>query len=295
MGIILLVFFLSGACALAYQVVWIRLFGLVFGGTVVSMSVVVAVFMGGLALGSHIIGNYGVRVRNRVRLYGILEITLGVVAAFIVYVIPALSKVLYVLPFNADVHTFAGILVRFLLSCSLLLFPTMIMGGTLPLLVRAVTSERTRIVVNTGILYAVNTLGAMTGAFLVGFVLIRFLGVTSTNLLAAAVNIAMGTVALLVSKRFESSPDVSPGEHGRGSGIALEDGLRFVAALGVTGFVGLALEMVWMRMMLLTFNNTIYLYSIVLTVYLFGLGLGGFVLRTVVPKKLHTEWTFGAL
>jgi len=295
MGIILLVFFLSGACALAYQIVWIRLFGLVFGGTVVSMSVVVAVFMGGLALGSHIIGNYGVRVRNRVRLYGILEITLGVVAAFIVYVIPVLSKVLYVLPFNADVHTFAGILVRFLLSCSLLLVPTIIMGGTLPLLVRAVTSERTKIVVNTGILYAVNTLGSMTGAFLVGFVLIRFLGVTSTNLLAAAVNVAMGTVALLVSRRFESSPDVSAGERGRGRGIALEDGLRFVAALGVTGFVGLALEMVWMRMMLLTFNNTIYLYSIVLTVYLFGLGLGGFVLRTVVPKKLQTEWTFGTL
>lgn len=295
MPILLLIFFLSGTCALAYQIIWIRLFGLVFGGTVVSMSVVVAVFMGGLALGSHFIGKYAERVGNRVRLYGILQIALGLIAALLLYGISNLSRLIYSLPFNTDVHTFTGISVRLILSCLLLIVPTMIMGGTLPILVRAVTSEKNKIIVNTSLLYAINTLGAMTGAFLVGFLLIRYLGITQTNILAAAVNIIMGITALLVSGRFESTPDTVSGEQKEKHKVSHDKGLRFLVTLCLTGFAGLTLEMVWMRMMLLLLNNTIYLYTIIITTYLFGLGLGGLLLRFFIPGKMRTERTFGII
>lgn len=295
MGILLLVFFLSGVCALAYQVIWIRLFGLVFGGTVLSMSVVVAVFMGGLALGSHVIGCYAEKVGNRVRLYGILEIVLGVVATLVLFGIDHLAGFIYVLPFSTDIHSFSGIAVRIIVSGVLLIVPTMIMGGTLPILVRAVTDDKNRIIVNTSLLYAVNTMGAMIGACAVGFLFIRVFGVSMTNHMAATINILMGVVAILISGRFESSPDTA--ESGRDTGKSLSDdkGMRFIVTLGITGFAGLTLEMVWLRMMLLTFNNTIYLYTIVLTVYLFGLALGGMLLRVIVPRKHQTEGTFGLI
>lgn len=187
MGILFAIFFLSGACALAYQVLWIRLFGLVFGGTVISMSVVVAAFMGGLALGSRIIGKYAARVGNCVRFYGILEIILGIIGLLVFYGISLLSRFIYSLPMDIHADTMSGILLRLVVSFAILIIPTFIMGGTLPLLLRAITTEKKDIIVNTGLLYAFNTLGAMTGAFLVGVILIRYMGLSQTNFLAVAV------------------------------------------------------------------------------------------------------------
>jgi len=295
MNLLLLVFFLSGACSLAYQIIWIRMFGLIFGGTTISMSIVIAVFMGGLAIGSHVIGKYAAKVSNRVRLYGILEVATGVLAAVLFYGIKYLSPLIYVLPFNHGIHTFTGISMRVLLSMLLLIVPTMIMGGSLPLLLRAVTSDKKRIILNTSQLYAFNTLGAMTGAFLVGVVLIRYIGVSGTNMLAAGINIIMGLVAIGVSGRFESTPDSLEDEEK----ISVTKGDRrwmwFVVTLGISGFAGLALEMVWMRMMLLVYNNTTYLYTIIISVYLLGLAIGGFLMRVAIPEKYRTERLFGIL
>jgi len=295
MGVLLAIFFIAGACSLAYQIIWIRLFGLVFGGTVVSMAVVVGVFMGGLALGSHVFGKFAMKVGNRVRLFGYLEIALGTMAALLYFGISSFSRLIYSLPFNADIHSFTGIIVRIVMSSALLIVPTMIMGGTLPVLVRAVTSQKNRIITNTSLLYAFNTLGAMTGAFLVGFVLIRHLGILRSNLLAAGIEVCVGIIALLISGGFESTPDILTKPNKTTRSAFPEKGLRFLAALGITGFAGLTLEMVWMRMILLIFNNTIYLYTIVITSFLLILGLGGFMLRFLIPDKMRTEKTFGII
>lgn len=296
MPVLLTVFFLSGATALAYQIIWIRLFVLVFGGTTISMSVVVAAFMAGLALGSRVFGVYAERIGNRVRLYGLLELTLGVLAIAVFFGIRHLSTLVYALPAGMNANTPAGVAVRLVISFAILIVPTMIMGGTLPVLVRAVTDENKLIMRNTGILYAANTLGAMTGAFLVGFVLIRFLGMTHSTLLAAAANLTLGAAALAVSPLFESAPDTL---HDGGSPdkrrVFSSKGKRFLAALTITGFAGLTLEMVWMRMLLLAFNNTIYLYTIVITMILFGLGLGGLLMPLLIPPKSRNERTFGLI
>lgn len=293
MGILFAIFFLSGVCALAYQVLWIRLFGLVFGGTVISMSVVVAAFMGGLALGSRIIGKYAARVGNCVRLYGILEIILGIIGLLVFYGISLLSRFIYSLPMDIHADTVSGILLRLVVSFAILIIPTFIMGGTLPVLLRAITSEKKDIIVNTGLLYAFNTLGAMTGAFLVGFILIRYLGLSQTNFLAVAVNILLGIIALLVSGRFQSKPSAELEKKSSEKSVQKEKGFRFLTALAITGFTGLTLEMVWMRMVLLVVNNTTYLYTIVLTTVLLGLGLGGLLLPVLVPSRMRTERTFG--
>lgn len=295
MAILLAVFFLSGATALAYQIIWIRLFGLVFGGTVISMSVVVAAFMAGLALGSRIFGNLAERIGNRVRLYGFLEIALGFFGAAVFFGIKFLSRIVYSLPVGTDAHSIAGISLRLVFSFAILIIPTMIMGGTIPVLLRGITSEKKHILRNTGYLYAFNTLGAMTGAFLVGFFLIRYLGVTWSNMIAVLVNLTLGMVALMVSGRYNSTPDTAQLKE-KAVHIAHGDrGRRFIITLTITGFVGLALEMVWMRMLLLIINNTIYLYTIVITSVLMGLGLGGLLLPALVPQKIRSERTLGII
>ncbi len=315
MPILLGVFFLSGATALAYQVIWIRLFVLVFGGTVASMSVVVAAFMGGLAIGSRLFGAYAERIANRVRLYGYLELALGTIAFAVFFAIRHLSTLVYALPAGMNANSAAGVFVRLLLSFAILVVPTMIMGGTLPVLIRAVTAERKEIMRNTGLLYAFNTLGAMTGAFLVGFFLIRFFGVTVSTAITVAVNFLLGAAALLLSGRFQSTPDTGQpteqGEkepthgkvpaaksHGKGKtfetvSVGSAGGTRYLIILTLTGFSALALEMVWMRMMLLTINNTIYLSAIVITIILFGLGLGGLLMPALIPPRLRTARTMG--
>jgi spermidine synthase len=296
MPVLLAVFFLSGATALAYQIIWIRLFVIVFGGTVVSMSVVVSAFMAGLALGSRVFGAYAERVGNRVRLYGFLELALGVLALAVFFGIRYLSTLVYALPAGMNADSAAGVLVRLIMSFAMLIGPTMIMGGTLPVLVRAVTGEKKQIMRNTGLLYAFNTLGAMTGAFLVGFVLIRHLGLTLSTLAAVLVNLALGAIALLVCGRFASTPDTVPiGEKKETRRLSFARGKRFLAALTVTGFVGLALEMIWMRMLLLTINNTIYLYTIAITAILFGLGLGGLLMPGIISQRARNERTFGLI
>ncbi|MFC1573928.1 fused MFS/spermidine synthase [Candidatus Latescibacterota bacterium] len=292
MAILYVIFFFAGASSLAYQIIWIRLFGLIFGGTEVSMSVVVAVFMGGLALGSYVIGNYAVTSKNRVRLFGYLEIALGLLAILVFFGISRFAPIIYSLPFN-DIHSFAGIAVRIFLSALLLILPTMIMGGTLPVLVRAVTERKDRIMANTSLLYSVNALGAMFGAFIVGFVLIRYFGILRSNLIAATIEIMVGITALAISGGYESSSDVLTGDDKKAAPVIPEKGWRFIIAIGLTGFIGLILEMVWLRMLLLVVNNTIYLYTIVITFYLLGLGTGGYFLRVFIPKKRRTERAFG--
>ncbi len=131
------------------------------------MSVVVAAFMGGLALGSRLFGAYAERVAN-VSASRVSRTGPGAIAFVVFYAIRHLSTLVYALPAGMNANSAAGVGVRLMLSFVILAVPTMIMGGTLPVLIRAVTAERKDIMRNTGLLYAFNTLGAMTGAFLVG-------------------------------------------------------------------------------------------------------------------------------
>ena len=295
MHLLYLIFFLSGVAALVYQIVWIRLFGLVFGATTLSMSVVVAAFMGGLALGSRYFGKYADRVSNQVRLYGYLELILGASGIVVYYSISAISRFLYSLPFE-DIHadTSTGILLRLGLSLAVLLVPTFLMGGTLPVLIKAVTRSRKEIIAKTSYLYSVNTFGAMAGAFLVGFIFIRFFGVTWSNHIAVTINLALGSVALAVSPRFQRQ-EAGNAKKDLPEINSLHRGMRFLVALGITGFVSLTLEMIWVRLLLLVTNPTTYLYSIILTTYLAGLALGGLLLPRIVPQSLRNERTFGLL
>jgi spermidine synthase len=154
-GLIFSVFFLSGMAGLVYQVAWSRLLTLLVGVSIFAITAVICTFMIGLALGSYLIGRWGDGWRDPLLAYGMIEGAIGLYALFTPWIFAAIQPA-YVWGFES-LGRFGLNTLRVLLSAGVLLVPTVLMGGTLPLLSRAVSSRNDRTVSGSGLLYAVNT------------------------------------------------------------------------------------------------------------------------------------------
>ena len=187
-------FFFSGACALIYQVLWLRMLGLVFGVTVYAASTVWGAFMAGLAIGSIFGGRLAGTLRRPLFWFGVAEVLVGLSAAATPLALQMLQR-WYVsiypsLPQSAAVMTLA----RFVMAGAMLLPPTILMGTTLPLVVRSAMG-RGELGSKVGLLYGFNTAGAIAGTLAAGLWLIPGVGIQASFRYAAAINIAIGAVA----------------------------------------------------------------------------------------------------
>ena len=188
MLLLLAVFFTSGATGLIYQVVWSRLLTLVVGVSIFAITAVICTFMAGLAAGSYAIGRWGSRWRDPVQAYGVIEGLIGIYAALTPLIFAAAQPI-----YSAAFGVLEGPALnafRIALSAVILLVPTTLMGGTLPLLARVVP-ERGGLARGVGLLYAFNTFGAVTGCLLAGFVLLGELGIRISLMITAVVNLAI--------------------------------------------------------------------------------------------------------
>lgn len=200
LGVVVL-FFLSGACSLVYEVVWMRMLTLVFGATAFATSAILSSFFAGLAIGSLYFGRIADRRRhNPLVLYALLEAGVGVCAFLMPVVFSALSHVYVALARGLELGFYPLSVVRFVLSFAVLLVPTTLMGGTLPVIVKYFTRRGDRVGWDVGRVYAVNTLGAVVGTVLAGFFLILFLGVREAAYAAGAVNLVIAAVAYGLSR-----------------------------------------------------------------------------------------------
>lgn len=201
-----LIFTVSGAAALIYQVIWARWMGLVFGNTATSVSIVLGSFMLGLALGSYIVGRRLHRIANPMLVYAYLELGIGLFALCF----PLLSMRTDVI-FTSIVHVDStltwSMIVRAILAFTLLAVPTTFMGATLPLLTDFFRRDprRTRSW-KVGLLYAANTFGAALGTIIASFILIELIGVRSTTLIAAALNFLVAYIGLKYARSTQLRP-----------------------------------------------------------------------------------------
>src|SRR3970040_17305 len=202
---ILLCFFLSGAAGLIYQVAWGKALGLVFGNTVYAISTILAVFMGGLALGSAYRGRWSQRYPNAVALYGWIELAIAATGALSLVGLAGVRH-LYFAAYPL-VSGFMPTLValRFVGAAVVLLLPTFLMGGTLPILVGGLTRRSAELGARVSRLYWINTLGAVAGTFAAGFLFLPALGLRLTVALAVALNLLAGVIALLLARAAPSS------------------------------------------------------------------------------------------
>ena len=199
LAVVWLLFFLSGACGLVYEVLWTRQLGLIFGHTVHSLSAVLSAFMAGLALGSFLAGRWLARCGRLLLVYGLLELFIGLYCAALPWLFDAVA------PLYARLYGQTGSpalpAARFILSFLLLLVPTTCMGATLPVLSQFLVRSPLGLARTAGGLYAVNTLGAVLGGACAGFVLLPTLGREASNWCAVACNLALGLVAVALGRR----------------------------------------------------------------------------------------------
>ena len=284
-GVLLVCFLLSGATGLIYEVVWLRLLGLVFGHTVYAITAVLAAFMAGLGLGGYVFGRRASRIRNLIRAYGWLEIGVGVYCALIPALL-GLASSLYLGLFRAlepSYNVFS--LVQFLIVFAFLLVPTVLMGGTLPILGQAFARQETGLGRAAGVLYAVNTFGAVVGVAVAGYVLIPALGNRATIAIAAITNVAVGLLAIAYSRtRRLSGADPIPQLPPQPTSpttlsvapLAMPDrGARLtVAAFGISGAVSMIYEVAWTRALTLVIGSSTYAFTSMLVAFLLGIAGG---------------------
>lgn len=287
-GVIYLLFFLSGAAALTYQVVWVRSLTLVFGGSHLAVTAVLSIFMAGLAIGGYTIGRRADRIARPLRLYGLLE--LGIAAGALVF--EGLMKIypsIYVaVAGGRDDATLYLTVVRMAFSVVALIVPTILMGGTLPVISRVVCRRPENLRNHLSFLYGFNTLGSVLGALLAGFFLLRLYSVSATLHLAVATNVLIGLVSLALRETAAApSPGSAaparpattekPGEQHRSGAEADEDllPLRLVLwGIGLSGFCALGYEVLWTRVLTIAVGASVYGFTIILAAFLTGIALG---------------------
>ena len=273
-SVLCLVFFLSGASALIFETLWFRLAGLAFGNSLWASALVLSSFMAGLALGNGIAARRGLRVRNPVRAYAILELGVAATGIALVLVLPVLGGFLGPV-FRPLLERAAGLnALRFVVSFALLMAPATAMGMTLPLLVRSLLAKDVQLGRILGQLYGSNTLGAVAGALLGETLLIQRFGINGAASCAALLNLlsALGALA------------VAGGTGAQGTATPIAAGLRLSSrawrCLGssfLCGGILLALEVVWFRFLQLFLPGTSLTFAVLLSIVLGGIGVGGII------------------
>ena len=292
-----LMFLASGAASLVYQVIWFKQLQFVLGSSTFAVSVTVASFFFGLSLGSWLGGRLADRLLRPLRVYGVLELSLSVVSLMVTVLLsnwsvwaPSLAPLLGERSFKSHVLTI-------LVSFSALVLPTMLMGGTLPLLAKYLIREQQALARRIGLLYGVNTLGAAIGSAAVGLVLIGALGVWQSALVGSAIYVSIAVLAGLLVWRAPAATKPQPAalapiadSPSAGSPVDSADSsgsvLALVLVFGVSGFVSIAYEVLWFRILANFSLHTVYAFSAMLSTYLLGLVLGALICaKFLAPRK----------
>jgi predicted membrane-bound spermidine synthase len=287
--VVLALFFCSGATALVYEVIWSKFLSLMFGSTVYAQTVVLAVFMGGLALGNRIFGRRADRMQQPVRVYGLLEVAIGIYA----FAFPALDRIadfaFVRLGTGIADRTVALLALKGGMSVALLLGPTVLMGGTLPLLASWLQKSCGDARRRSARFYSVNSLGAVAGAGAAGFFLMPSLGLEAALQLTAFLNVVIGGIAFLLGR-----DDSAPSTAAKSSAPAAEEqppraGSWAVGIVAVTGAVSMGLEVLASRSLALIFGSSLQAFAIVLMAFILGIGLGSAWIASPRWRLVATE------
>jgi len=337
-------FFLSGFLSLIYEICWIRKSSLIFGNTTYAVSTVVAVFFGGLAIGSYLFGRLTRSNETPIKIYAKLEIGVGILAALT----PLLFQLVQA-PFGAvydqwlsnylnNASPLSGLwlpTVRMLLITICILPTSILIGGTLPLFCRQYVRQTSTVSRPVGWLYGINTLGAACGCACCGFLMIPLLGIDSSIYLAALVNVILGFGAMQLkmpaitpyvepvveeeeeeeateetSEEISSADEVDDQpqdddeyddeyddeEYYDEEPWTLSNPSRVMAILFfLCGFTALANEVLWTRFLSLILHNTVYTYTLTLTVILLGIVLGSILTASRFDRVQRHGMLFGCV
>jgi spermidine synthase len=281
----------SGFCALIYQTAWLRQFRLIFGASTFATAAVLAIFMGGLGLGSALLGKRADSHPRPLAFYGNLELLISISAALSPVLLWLVAKIYFAIGGSVTLGPFFAAIVRLLLSAVVLAIPTILMGGTLPAAARAVETADDAGRRRLALLYGVNTLGAVAGTLTSTFFMLEVFGNRRTLFEAVLVNLIVGLTARAWGR--------AQAEESSGSLQAADDGLKpaapplpILAAAALVGFAFLLMELVWYRMLAPLLGGSTFTFGLILAVALLGIGLGGAVYALWGGQKRATVTGF---
>ena len=282
------IFLASGAASLILQVLWFKQLQFVLGSATVSVSVTVASFFFGLSLGSAVGGRIADTVDRPLKVYGFLELALALVSLAVTAFLSHWPTWVGWLAPMLDLQSPLRLPLMVALSLAILSLPTMLMGATLPFLVRYLTRAQTDLANRIGLLYGFNTLGAAIGTLTVGFILMGLVGITGSSLVAAALYVCVGAVALLVARGTSPLPPSPVTTNAPTPTTGTKQGSKTILiwVFACSGFVSIAYEVVWFRFLTNVSTSSVYAFSGMLGVYLLGLVIGALICaRLLAPRK----------
>src|SRR5262245_26045091 len=287
-------FLFSGAAALVYEVVWMRMLTQIFGSAAYAVATVLAGFMAGLACGSFYFGRLVDRGGNFLRLYGLLEIGIGIYGLLVPLIFRIASWSYVPLFWLNDSHPKIFSVLLFLLAFVVLLAPTFLMGATLPVLSRFLVRRLNQVGRTVGDLYATNTFGAVLGCAAAGYYLLPSIGITGALYTAAAVNLAIGLAVLLLTWMGSGKESDAALEKPAADGEATTWlGKVVLAAIGLSGAAAMIYENAWSHALTLVIGGSVYSFTTMLLSFLIGLALGGYLYARLFGERQVRVMAFG--
>jgi spermidine synthase len=290
---LLLCFFFSGAAGLIYQVAWSKALGLIFGHAAYAVATVLAVFMGGLAAGSAWLGQWSEHRDRPVALYGWIE--LGVAATGAVSLAGlGVVRAVYVAAYPyASGHGAALLALRFVGAAIVLLVPTFLMGGTLPVLVRGLARNSGELGTRLARLYWINTAGAVVGTFAAGFLFLPTLGLRQTLGVAVGLNLLAGALALRLSRHEPAAmPAASAFAAKNEAAPSSLPSLFLCICFGIVGATAMAYEIGWTRLLSTQLGSSTYAFTLMLATFLTGIVLGSAIFERWNLRHEVSQMTF---
>ncbi len=295
MGKVLVLFFASGCTTLVYEILWMRELGLLFGNTSHAAAVTLTAFFIGLAIGGIVWGKRAQKLNNPLQTYGFLELGVSVAALGYFLLIPAYQHIYPFLFLNFSGQENIFLAIKFTLAM-LFLFPAaFLIGGTLPVMSQYVARDINRMSRKVSILYAVNILGASVGALAAGFYLPILLGIKAAYLVSVGITVLVGIAAIVISKTSDyvscQTSDQKPPQQSK------PDDLLIIGKLGLTelsilsalsGFITLALQVLWIRMFAQVLQNSVYTFSIIVVVFLVMLAVAAALANRLIHSRFSS-------
>jgi len=266
-GILLGLFVGSGCSALIYEVVWFQQLGLVLGASAVSLAILLTSFMGGMCLGSVALPRLISSRWHPLRVYAALEFLIAVCGLAVLWCLPVVGRLYWSLAGGGT----NDLSMRSAVALVLLLPPTILMGATLPAISRWVETSRAGLS-RLGLFYGANTFGAVLGSLLAGLYLLRIYDIAVATYVAATINVVVAVLAVATAQ-WTSYSAAMPDD----AAVPLPTKWRTTAVsvvIGMSGLTALGAEVIWTRLLGLLLGPSAYTFSIVLAVFLMGLGIG---------------------
>lgn len=295
-------FFLSGCNGLVLEVTWSKELSYILGNTLYAVSTVVAAFMGGLGLGSALIGRYGARFQRPLRTYAGLQLGVALCGIASIPIFRSTTPLFRTLYLAAEPGSGFFLLARFAAVFALMLVPVMLMGMTLPVVVAAFGRSKKSYDLEAGTLYGVNTLGAVLGTLAAPFLLIPSLGILRTCIVAGSADLAVAALAFALDRRIGVIADIRSREATSSvEPLSPQSARRTIAGwterqwgvgllFGISGGVAMLYEVGWFRLLGLTLGPSVYAFAVMLAIYLVGIGAG-----SAVAARWTARFRFGGM